>query len=141
MFRIALVAFVIASIPARAEAAEVISGPITADVVRVYDGNTLIVKAHPWPTITIRISVRVAGVDTPKKRGKCDAETALAIKARDYARTAVGKKVRLTDIRPGKRAGRVVAEVWVNGWKLSELLIGKNLGRPYHGGQREGWCP
>ena len=53
---VAILAFVIASVPARGEAAEVISGPITADVVRVYEGDTLIVHAHPWPSILNRDS-------------------------------------------------------------------------------------
>ena len=141
MFRIALVAFVIASIPARAEAAEAIPGPITADVVRVYEGDTLMVHAHPWPTITIHIRVRVAGVDTPEKRGKCDAEKALAIKARDYVRAIVGKKVILTDIRPSRYAGRVLADVWVTGKLLSTLLIENGHGRPYSGPKdRKPWC-
>ena len=139
---VAILAFVIASVPARAEAAEVISGPITADVVRVYEGDTLIVHAHPWPNISIHIRVRVAGVDTPEKRGKCDAEKALAIKARDYARGVVGKEVLLTDIRPGRYARRVVADVWVGGEKLlSTLLIENGHGRPFSGPKdRKSWC-
>ncbi len=56
-------------------------------------------------------------------------------------RATVGARVQLTDVRPGKYAGRVIAEVWVDGQKLSDLLIAENLGRPYHGGRREGWCP
>ena len=56
-------------------------------------------------------------------------------------RTTGGARVKLTSIRPGKYAGRVIADVWVNEQKLSDLLIAKNLGRPYHGGRWEGWCP
>ena len=47
-------------------------------------------------------------------------------------------------MRVGKYAGRVIADVWdvwVDGQKLSDLLIAENLGRPYSGGRREGWCP
>ncbi len=65
----------------------------------------------------------------------------MAIRARDFVRAVVGASVRLTDVRPGKYAGRIIADVWVDGRKLSALLIAKNLGRPYHGGRREGWCP
>ena len=66
----------------------------------------------------------------------------LDIAALDAAAGAtVGATVQLTDVRPGKYAGRVIADVWVNGRKLSDLLIAENLGRPYDGGRRQGWCP
>ncbi len=83
----------------------------------------------------------MAGVDTPEIRGKCQAEKDLAVRARNFVRATAGATVQLTDVRLGKYAGRVIAEVWVNGQKLADLLIAENLGRPYHGGRREGWCP
>ena len=135
------IALIAAIIPAAAAQADPVPGPINARVVSVYDGDTLTVDAAPWPDVTIRIKVRVAGVDTPEIRGKCQAEKDLAVRARDFVRAAVGAMVRLTDVRPGKYAGRVIADVWVNGQKLSDLLIAENLGRLYHGGRREGWCP
>ena len=135
------IALIAALIPGVATAADLIPGPINARVVSVYDGDTLKVDAEPWPGLTARTSVRVAGVDTPEIRGKCQAEKDMAIRARDFVRTTVGAQVQLTSIRPGKYAGRVVAVVWVDGRKLSELLIAEGLGRPYHGGRREGWCP
>ncbi|MCZ6466830.1 MAG: thermonuclease family protein, partial [Alphaproteobacteria bacterium] len=117
------------------------SGPINARVVSVYDGDTLTVDAELWAGLTARTTVRVAGVDTPEIRGKCQAEKDLAIRARDFVRATIGVTVQLTNIRPGKYAGRMIADVWVNGQKLSDLLITENLGRPYRGGRREGWCP
>ncbi len=135
------VALILALAPAPAVGAEPIPGPVNARVVSVYDGDTLTVDAAPWPGLTARTSVRVAGVDTPEIRGKCQAEKDQAIRARDFVRATVGATVQLTKIRHGKYAGRVVADVWVNGRKLSDLLIAENLGRPYHGGRREGWCP
>ncbi len=65
----------------------------------------------------------------------------MAIRARDFVRATVGAAVQLTNIRHGKYAGRVVADVWVDGQKLSALLIAENLARPDRGGRREGWCP
>ena len=124
-----------------APAADLIPGPINARIVSVYDGDTLTVDAKPWPGLTARTSVRVDGVDTPEIRGECQEEKDLALRARDFVRATVGAEVRLTNIRLGKYAGRVVADVWVNEQKLSDLLIAESLGRPYHGGHREGWCP
>ncbi len=56
--------------PVSALTGEPIPGPIAADVVSVYDGDTLTVDAHPWPQITVRTSVRVSSIDTPEIRGK-----------------------------------------------------------------------
>ncbi len=135
------IALIAALISSAAPAAEIIPGPINARVVSVYDGDTLTVDAEPWPGLTARTAVRVAGVDTPEIRGKCQREKDLAVRARDFVRATVGAEVQLTNVGLGKYAGRVVADVWVNEQKLSDLLIAGNLGRPYHGGRREGWCP
>ncbi len=122
-------------------AGETIPGPVPADVVSVYDGDTLTVDAHPWPSVTIRTAVRVRGIDTPEIRGKCNAEKAQAIEARDLARAIVGERVTLRDVTLGKYAGRVVADVYAaDGLTLADVLIGSGLGREYDGGRREGWC-
>ena len=135
------VALILALAPTAAVGAGPIPGPVNARVVSVYDGDTMTVDAEPWPGLTARTKIRVAGVDTPEIRGKCQTEKDLAIRARDFVRATVGAEVQLTNVRLGKYAGRVVADVWVDGRKLSELLIAENLGRPYHGGRREGGCP
>ncbi len=106
------------------------AGPINARVVSVYDGDTLTVDAEPWPGVTIRTAVQVNGVDTPEIRGKCQAEKDLAIQARDFVRGKVGERVRIANVKHGKYAGRVIADVLVGGEKLSDMLIAEGLGRP-----------
>ena len=81
-------ALIVALAPAAAFA-DPIPGPINAHVVSVYDGDTLTVEAAPWPGLTARTGVRVAGVDTPEIRGKCQAEKDMAIRARDFVRATV----------------------------------------------------
>ncbi len=140
MRRIAVFIVMLVALPSAGISADAIPGPITARVVSVYDGDTLTVDAEPWPGVTIRTSVRVNGVDTPEIRGKCQAEKDLAILARDFVRGKVGERVRIANVKHGKYAGRVVANVLVGGEKLSDMLIAEGLGRPYEGGRREGWC-
>ena len=134
------IALILVVVTAAAVRADPIAGPINARIVRIIDGDTVVVDAEPWPGLTARTKVRVAGVDTPEIRGECQAEKDLALRARDFVRSTVGAQVQLTSVRPGKYAGRMIADVWVNGRKLADLLITENLGRPYHGGRREGWC-
>ena len=114
---------------------------IVADVVCVYDGDTLTVNAHPWPQMTIHTSVRVKGIDTPEINGQCETERQRAILARDVAREMVGERVVLQNVEFGKYAGRVVADVIIeDGRSLADILITADLARPYDGGAREGWC-
>ena len=115
---------------------------VPATVISVYDGDTIKVNAHPWPGHTIRVSVRIDGIDTPELRGKCPREKEMA----RYARDALGvmlsdPRVVLEDVRNGKYAGRILARVRMpDGRYVGEGMIGLGLARVYDGGRREGWC-
>lgn len=122
--------------------AEVLSGPIKALVISVYDGDTIKVMVFAWPDIRISVSVRVSGIDTPEIRAKCYEEKLKALAARAFTMGAVGTHVLLYDIKKGKYAGRVIARVVTHeGKDLGELLIAEGLARLYDGGKRKGWCP
>ena len=45
-------------------------GPYRAMVVRVLDGDTVEVDVWLWPGLVQRIKLRLAGVNTPEKRGR-----------------------------------------------------------------------
>jgi endonuclease YncB( thermonuclease family) len=49
----------------------VLAGPVMARVIRVYDGDTILVRARIWVDQEIEIRVRLAGVDTPEIKGQC----------------------------------------------------------------------
>jgi len=122
--------------------AEVIAGPVKADVVSVYDGDTIRVKASIWPGHTVAVSVRIDGIDTPEIRGKCEAEKTGATAAKARVRQLAGDWVWLRNIRLGKYAGRVLANVGAaNGADIGAVLILEGLARKYDGGKREPWCP
>ena len=111
-------------------------------VTRVYDGDTITVDVAGWLAIVGRaIGIRVRGVDTPELRAKCSQEKLGAIEARDYVRQLMADAdvIELERINRGKYF-RVVADVIVDGENLADLLIQAELGRPYDGGSRQGWC-
>jgi endonuclease YncB( thermonuclease family) len=117
-----------------------VSGIIVCAVLSVYDGDTIKVVCNPWPDMTIQTSVRLDGIDTPELRGKCRLEKELAILARERTRNLIGKEVELRNVRNGKFAGRVIADVFSDGNNLAQILITEGHGREYDGGKREGWC-
>ncbi len=131
-----------AGAPARAK--ERLAGPVAAELVRVIDGDTLVVRAHIWLGQRLETRVRLDGLDTPELRGKCDRERELARAARDWVAarlTETGANLTLTDIAYGKYAGRVLATVRLgDGANLAQALIKAGYARPYQGGRRGGWC-
>lgn len=107
--------------PHAASGADRISGPVTAQVVRVIDGDTLVVRAQIWPGQHVETAVRLDGIDTPElnpRRSRFVNEAcrqvarAAALQARALLEQLVaGGDVALHDVRFGKYAGRVVAIV------------------------------
>jgi len=144
---------VLGSMPGALAAAERLAGPMPAQVVSVLDGDTIEVRVRIWLGQDIQTRVRLAGIDAPELKGKCDREKTLALRARAYLvarlepESAAGGagagagKVRLREIRYGKFAGRVLAQVeTLDGTDLGRDLIAAGLARPYDGRRRTSWC-
>jgi len=113
-----------------------------ARVERVVDGDTVAVRAAIWIGQNIRVSVRVNGIDTPELKGKCPQEIKLAQFARRFVvNWTYSGWVKLKNIKQGKYAGRVIADVFdSNGRNLAAELLKKGLATPYSGGKRPNWC-
>jgi len=107
----------------------------------VIDGDTFKATVEVWPKTFVRATVRALGIDTPEIRGKCEEEKKLAIAAKEHAEFILGKAVFLWNIKFGKYAGRVIAEVQLEDLTpFSERMIQAGFARRYHGGPRSGWC-
>ena len=122
--------------------AEVISGPVSAEVIRVIDGDTLALRAHIWLGQDITVNARIRGIDAPEMHGKCEREKHMAEAARLRLVAAAGNgKLRLTRIENDKYAGRVLADVITDaGTNLGAAMLESGLVRPYDGGGRDPWC-
>lgn len=140
--RLVVALFCLLFLPQPAAAKDVLAGPLTGQVLDVLDGDTVTVRLHIWIGQDIETHVRISGIDTPEKRGKCVSERTRAEQSR-LALTALlaDGKIELRDIRHEKYAGRVLATATASdGTPVADYLIGKNLARPYSGGKRAGWC-
>jgi endonuclease YncB( thermonuclease family) len=125
-----------------AAAAEVIPGPVPAEVVRVVDGDTVTVEATIWLGQRLTVNARIRGIDTPELHGACAREKAMAEAAQStLAGILEARAVRLTNIANGKYAGRVLADVATDdGIDVATFMLGTGLARAYDGGARAAWC-
>jgi endonuclease YncB( thermonuclease family) len=85
--------------------------------------------------------IRIADIDTPEINGKCAAERALAIRARDRLRQLLnaGPYKLERSGRDRDRNGRLLRVVTRNGRSLGDQLVREGLARIWSG-RREPWC-
>lgn len=125
----------------------VIQGPVEADVFRVIDGDTVLFVAYPWAEMTVRGTLRIDGIDSPEKSGKCPDERKKALEATAFLKNTIEAskgRVKLSVIglvgEDGGSFGRYRAQVTVNNKSVAELMIEKGHARENHGEKRQGWC-
>ena len=125
----------------------IVDGPVDADVLSVTDGDTFTFMSYPFPEQATRGRLRVYGIDTPEKSGKCADERKKAEMARLFSEDLFrqfGKRVKLYTIgldgKGGGGFGRYLARVKVGNLWLDEELIRVGLARPNFGEKRSPWC-
>ena len=126
----------------QAFAAKLFRGPVEAVVVEVLDGDTFLAEAFVWPGHTVRVNVRIRGIDAPEMKARCDAERMAALRAREALASLFGADpIAISNISGAKYYGRVLADVTTaDGQGVASVLLGEELVRPYGGGRRAGWC-
>jgi len=111
-------------------------------VTSVYDADTFRVDIEGYPAIAgEHIPIRVLGVDAPEIRGKCETEKINARLAKQFTVDMLlsAQTIELHNMRRGKYF-RILADVYIDGSSLADLLISMGYARPYDGGKRMGWC-
>lgn len=141
------VRFVVASIavlvvqPAEGKRRVPFAGPVSATVVDVLDGDTFLADAEIWPGQTLRVNIRIRGIDAPEMKSRCQEERVAALRARDLlAQLMSGGTVSLSNIGGAKYYGRVLADVRSDNVAVSDVLLDQGVVRRYGGGRRDGWC-
>ncbi|HEY9056595.1 MAG TPA: thermonuclease family protein [Aurantimonas sp.] len=119
-----------------------IAGPVEARVIKVRDGDTIMVEAFIWPMQSVHVAVRLRGIDAPEHRGGCPAEKAAAQVATDRLKQLLGGgNVTLTGISGDKYFGRVLASLSAtDGIDVADRLLREGLVVRYEGGKRRDWC-
>ncbi|MCF6369012.1 thermonuclease family protein [Rhizobium halophilum] len=124
---------------AQAAARDEISGPVEAEILRVIDGDTVLVEARPWPQQKVEVYVRIRGIDTPEMKSSCQSERDAAQAARQALEllAASSSTVKLSRISGDKYFGRVVADVTLAGGEQpAEHLLLAGLAVSYDGGRK-----
>ena len=108
-----------------------------------YDGDTFTVDILDFPNIIgSKIEIRINGIDTPEMKGKCEKEKEIALKAKIYLNSILktAKNISLVNVKRDKYF-RILADVYVDNIKVSDLLLEQNLAVPYDGGTKTtDWC-
>lgn len=113
-----------------------IDGPVTAHLVKVVDGDTLLVEAMPWPDHRVSTYVRLRGVDAPELKSKCPTFRKAALRAKEELTDLMDGQdtVSLTAISGDKYFGRVVADLTLRGGiSPAQHLLEAGLVEPYQG--------
>lgn len=143
IFAAFVTAALFACVAPAARAAEMLPGPVPADVLEVIDGDTVAVKARIWLGQDVVTHVRIAGIDAPEsKQPKCPEEHEKAVAARDELQQILAsRRVILTNVRFDKWGGRVLADVQTDGGEsVKDIMLKSGHAQPYDGGARRDWC-
>ena len=112
-------------------------------LLSVHDGDTLSVTVGGLPPVFgENIRVRMRGIDAPELTSKAKCEAKKAVESREFVRKLLaGKKITLKNVWRDKYF-RLLADVEVDGQKVSDLLVKQNLAVPYYGLKKPvvDWC-
>ena len=116
-----------------------------AQIVRVSDGDTIVIAAPFLPApLKPELAVRIYGVDTPEKgfRAKCPQEDEHGKLASKFTSNAVAKSVKRQVVLYGwdKFGGRVLGDIVLDGHSLRGMLIQNGFAREYYGEAKQSWC-
>ncbi len=111
-------------------------------VTSVFDADTFRANLKNFPAIVgEHMAIRINGVDTPELRSKCEAEKQLARAAKQFTveHLRAAKSITLKNIKRGKYF-RLIADVYIDGVSLGDLLLQNQHAVEYSGKTKPNWC-
>jgi endonuclease YncB( thermonuclease family) len=135
----------VAALPALAQKMPKNSAIYDAQIIRVSDGDTIVIAAPFLPApLKPELAVRIFGVDTPEKghRAQCPQENDRALVASRFTTQAIQSTNRHQVVIYGwdKFGGRILGDILVNGQSIRQGLIANGLAREYYGEAKQSWC-
>jgi micrococcal nuclease len=115
-------------------------------ILRVVDGDTVVVHT-PWVGSPIEtVDLRVAGIDTPEKSrplAKCVAEIRAAAEATRFTKTLLTPGEQVSVVLTGKdKYFRLLGGITLpDGRDYGAIMVSAGYARPYNGGKKSSWCP
>jgi len=115
---------------------------IILEVFSIYDGDSFRANIKDYPPIVgEHMAIRINGIDTPELRGKCEKEKQLARTAKQFTvkHLRAAKSITLKNIKRGKYF-RLIADVYIDGSSLGDLLLQHGHAVKYTGKTKQEWC-
>lgn len=112
-----------------------------ASLVRVIDGDTVVLESQVWPNVTVSHHFRLYGIDTPETRTKNLCEKAKGLAARAFLASYLANKTISTANEKVGAFGRIRGTLMANGFDVSQVMIKAGYAVPYFGGKHINWCP
>jgi len=113
-------------------------------VIDIVDGDTIIIDTRQESKLINKLGLRVRlyGIDTPEKKGKCQKEKDLALQAKKFTKNLIDQKqVILKDVKWDKFGGRINAKIFLNDLNIGQELIKNGLAIEYFGKRKnKNWC-
>jgi len=106
-----------------------------------YDGDTVTLRVAIWPGLNVETAMRIGGIDSPERHGRCPQEKDLAEQASVALRELLEGKDLVVFVKKFDKWGRPLIVLWVGGQNVALYMLAKKLARPYDGGVRGAWCP
>lgn len=110
----------------------------------VIDGDTIILDTSKESPLIKKLGlrVRILGIDTPEKKGKCQKEKNLALQSQKLTENLIGKnEIILKNIKWDKFGGRLDATVIVKNVDIAQEQLKKGLAVAYFGEKKnKNWC-
>jgi len=116
-----------------------IDGPVRASIIKIIDGDTLLVAAKPWPQQTMEVYVRLRGIDAPEMKSDCASTRAAGEQAKAALAAMAGEQseIQLLHIAGDKYFGRVLADIaLIDGRNPAQELLSAGYVSEYHGGKK-----
>lgn len=110
----------------------------------VIDGDTIILDTSKESPLVKKLGlrVRILGIDTPEKKGKCQKEKNLALESQKLTENLIGKnEIILKNVKWDKFGGRLDATVIVKNVDIAQEQLKKGLAVAYFGDKKtKNWC-